>query len=426
MATEIASEALPGPGVVILGAGQAGYQAATALRNEGYGGAITLIGEEAHPPYQRPPLSKTYLAGGVEPSALYLGTNDLFERHRITLLTGERVTQIDRIRRLVSTAGGRDISYEHLILATGARNRALPVAGADLDGVISVRSLNDAQALQQRLGGAAGANDVVIIGGGFLGLELASTIAIPGRRISIVEGTSRIMSRAVSAAVSQALHRRHTDAGCIIHLDASLAEIRGTDGRASAVILADGRELAADLVVLCVGVVPNTDLAIHAGLAVDNGIKVGPDLATTDPCISAIGDCANFCLPDGHGRIRLETVQNATDQAHHVARRIVHRQHQPYWSLPCFWSNQAGSMLHIAGFAQGADDQLILGDVEAGRFSTLLFRQGLLVAVESLNSFADHRAAQKILGAGVALTLAQAGAEAFTLRAFAATIGAAR
>lgn len=419
------SVGLSEPGVVILGAGQAGYQAAIALRNEGYVHAITLIGEEAHPPYQRPPLSKTYLAGGIGPSALYLATDDIFERQHIARMSSQPAVRIDRDDHVVMTAGGHRVPYKQLILALGARNRTLPVPGTDLDGVVSLRSLDDAMALQARLSDSGSANEVVIIGGGFLGLELASTLAAPGRRISVVESGDRIMSRAISSPISQALHRRHAEAGCRLHMGTGLAEIRGINGKVDAVILSDGRELPADLVILCVGVLPNSELAMAAGLAVDNGIVVGSDLTTADPDIFAIGDCANVRQPDGDSCIRLETVQNATDQARHVARQIASGVSRPYWSLPCFWSHQAAATLHIAGLAQGAGQQVTIGDIGADRFSNLLFRDELLVAVESLNSFADHRAAQKILGSGTKLTIDQARSEGFTLRAFAQSIDAA-
>ncbi len=321
------------PVVAIIGAGQAGFQTASSLRQEGFAGRIVLIGDEAPLPYQRPPLSKSYLAGDSGLDELWLRPHAFYEKERIELLTGQRAVAIDRPGRRLRLDNGHEIVCDHMVLATGARFRPLPVPGAELDGVLPLRTLADADILRERL---AGLGEVVVVGAGFIGLEFAAVARAAGAAVHIVELTQQPMGRVVSAPTSTFYTGAHRGFGTTISLGTGVARIRGADGKANAVETSDGRVLPADLVLVCIGVLPNAELAAEAGLAVDNGIVVDELLATGAAEISAIGDCASFPTRfAGGGKVRLESVQNGVDQARAVAARIVGKP-APYNKVPWF------------------------------------------------------------------------------------------
>ena len=310
---------MPEPAVVIVGTGQAGFQVAASLRQEGFAGRIAMIGDEPVPPYQRPPLSKSYLAGESGLDELWLRPETFYAQHRIDLLAGETVTAIDRAGHRVRLASGGELVWDHLVLATGARFRPLAVPGAELDGVLPLRTLADADILRERLDRA---QEVVVVGAGFIGLEFASAAIARGAAVHIVEVTQQPMGRVVSATISKFFTDAHRRWGAQISLGSGVTRILGTGGRVTGIETTDGRHLPADLVLICIGVIPNAELARDAELAVDNGIVVDQHLATADPAILAIGDCANFPTPFAVGRVRLESVQNAVDQGRCVAAYI--------------------------------------------------------------------------------------------------------
>lgn len=406
------SMGLPGT-VVVVGAGQAGFQTAVSLREEGYQGRLVLLGDEPGLPYQRPPLSKAYLTGEADAGLVRLRPEQFYAGHRIELRTAEPAAAIDRAGRTVVLASGERLSYDHLVLATGAHNRSLPVLGSELDGVFQLRSLPEAEALRQRL---AGARRLVVVGAGFIGLEVAAVAARHGLEVTVIEAAARAMARAVSTPVSDAFQAAHERLGTRFVLGAAVVEIMGAGRQVTGVATADGRHFPADLVLVGIGVLPNTDLAAEAGLAIANGIVVNALLLTGDPAISAIGDCAAFpCRHAGGASTRLESVQNAVDQARCVAARLVGRA-TPYTSLPWFWSEQGPLKLQIAGLAAPQDRAVLRGDPAQGGFSVFRFREAELAAVESVNRPLDHILARKLLAGGGGLTPEQAADPGFDLK----------
>ncbi|MDS0132690.1 MULTISPECIES: FAD-dependent oxidoreductase [unclassified Amycolatopsis] len=376
--------------VLVVGAGQSGFQAVASLRDRGFAGRVVLVGDEPGVPYQRPPLSKAYLAGTAGLEQLHLRGEDFFAEKDIELVAG-RVAEIDRAAAKVRLEDGRELGYDFLVLATGARNRTLPVPGADLPGVLTLRTRDDADRLRASL---EQAEQVVVAGGGFIGLEFASHA---GRPVTIVELQDRLLNRVATPEISAYFADLHRTAGHTVLLGQGVAALHG-DSRVREVELTDGTRLPADLVVVAVGVVPYTALAEAAGLPVRNGVVVDAHLRTADEKIFAIGDCANFPCVQAGAETRLESVQNAVDQARCVAAAITGTE-EPYASLPWFWTDQAGAKLQIAGILAGADRTVVAGDPAGGKFSVLSFRDDVLIAVESVNKPADHIAARRLFTA---------------------------
>ncbi|MGW4061626.1 NAD(P)/FAD-dependent oxidoreductase [Amycolatopsis sp. NPDC004747] len=394
--------------VLVVGAGQSGFQAVASLRDRGFDGRVVLVGDEPGVPYQRPPLSKAYLAGTAGLEQLHLRDADFFAEKDIELVSG-RVAEIDRAAAKVRLEDGRELDYDFLVLATGARNRTLPVPGADLPGVLALRTRDDADRLRESL---EQAENVVVAGGGFIGLEFASHA---GRPVTIVEMQDRLLNRVATPEISAYFAGLHRNAGHTVLFGQGVAAMHG-DERVREVELTDGTRLPADLVVVAVGVVPETTLAEAAGLPVRNGVVVDAHLRTADEKIFAIGDCANFPCVQAGAETRLESVQNAVDQARCVAAAITGTA-EPYASLPWFWTDQAGAKLQIAGILSGADRTVVAGDRAAGKFSVLSFRDDVLVAVESVNRPADHIAARRLFAADPQPAYADLEASAFDLKA---------
>jgi len=396
-------------GVVIVGGGQAGLEAAAALRTQGYEGTVTLICEEPHAPYQRPPLSKDFLCGKQEAENLPLRALAFYEKHRIDLILGDPVTAIDRDAMQVHLAGGGSVSYAHLILAVGARNRPLPVEGAG--HALYLRTLDEAVTLRQRI---AEAHNVVVIGGGFIGLEVAAAARGFGKTVTVMEAAPRLMARAVSPLLSEFFLEVHREHGTEVVLNATVTSVQ-----ADGVISGSGRKIAAGVVVAGIGVVPNVDLARAAGLDVNHGIVVDEFLRTSDPSIFAIGDCADhpnvFAGALAGGRTRLESVQNAVDQAKCAARAILGNA-APYRDVPWFWTDQYDIRFQMVGLAAGHDESVVRGSIENRKFSVFYFKGGHLIAVDSVNRFGDHVAARKMLAARTPLTPAQAADETVDLK----------
>ena len=399
--------------VVIAGAGQAGYQCAASLRQEGFEGSITLVGDEPGLPYQRPPLSKAFLQGKLPATALRFRQAEFYDEKKITRVHG-RITAIDRAASSLSLADGSTLGWDHLVLALGSRNRVPSVPGIDLGGVFGLRSLADAEALAPRL---ISGQHVVVIGAGFIGLEFAAVAAAQRLSVQVLEMADRPMARAITPAMSALFAQAHAAAGVNIRYGQGLSSILGRDGQAVGVVTADGVSLDADFVVYGIGVLPNAELAAAAGLTVSNGVQVDAQLLTSDPAISAIGDVACFTSPWADSPIRLESVQNAVDQARCVAARLMGKP-AAYAALPWFWTDQGEMKLQMAGLSAGMDAQVLLGDEATRQMSVLCFRQGRLIAVESVNRAADHMASRKLLTRATRLTAEEAAAPGFDLKPY--------
>lgn len=400
------------PRIVILGAGQAGVQLADSLRREGHDGEIILVGEEAEPPYQRPPLSKTFLMDTFDAARLPLRPDAFYTERQIDLRTGTRAVAIDRTARRVRLSDGETLGYDRLVLATGTRVRTLPIPGIDGDRVFPLRTLEHARAIKAALTGAA---HVVVIGGGFIGLETASAARTMGKSVTVIEAMDRLMKRAVSAPVSSFFDGLHRDRGVDIVYQARVAGING-EGRFTEVELDDGRVFPADLVILGAGVIPNQEIAEEAGLACSNGVDVDDYAATSDPDIFAIGDVSFHPNALRGRRLRLESVQNATDQARALAKTLTGTP-TPYTAVPWFWSDQYDVKLQMAGLAEGFDTHVERRQPGADGFSIFYFCGGRLIAADSINAPADHMAVRRILAqAEPALTPDEAADPDFDLK----------
>lgn len=385
--------------VVIVGAGHGGFNLALALRQARYQGAITLIGDEPDLPYQRPPLSKAALAEGASTSSLWHRLPDFYAREAITLRMGTRVEAIDRAGHRIELAGGEHLPYDALVLATGARNRRLAVPGADKAGVVYLRTAQEAATLQSLL---ATARRLVVVGAGFIGLEVAAVARARGLDVTVVEREGRVLSRAVAPAMSALVEEVHHSLGTQFRFGATVREITG-DVAAAGVRLDDGTLLPADLVLIGIGVEPNVELAASAGLGFDCGVLVDERLGTQDPAIFAIGDCCAHPNAFAGRRLRVESVQNATDQARLVARRILGEAVPPYEAVPWFWSDQGPLKLQIAGLTERHDTAIVQRGETPGTGSVLCFRDGRFVGAESANRPSDHMAARQILARAMPL-----------------------
>ena len=398
--------------VLIVGAGHAGFQLASSLRQHGFAERIGVINDESHLPYQRPPLSKAYLKGAGGADTLMFRPDKFYREQNIELIA-DRAARIDRAARRLSLASGASLDYWHLVLATGARNRLLDLPNANLEDVRYLRILDESEALRQR---TASARHVVVIGAGFIGLEFAATARAKGLEVDVVELATRVMARAVTAEISDFFQERHTAAGIRIHLGVQATSIESDGTRVTGVSLSNGHHVAADLVVVGVGVLPNVELAAEAGLPVASGIIVNEQLLTSDPNISAIGDCALFASPRFGASLRLESVQNATDHARCVAARLT-GDAKTYDGLPWFWSDQGDDKLQIAGLTTGYDRVVVRGDRAQRSFSAFCYKAGQLVGVESINRGSDHVFGRRVLAMNRSIEPEQAADLSFDLKA---------
>ena len=386
------------------------------MRDNGYGEPVTVVSDEKRLPYQRPPLSKNFLQGKLESERLCLTTAEALASARIELIQGTRAVDIDRQSRRIGLTGGQTLPYAHLTLATGSRNRRL--RGGPVDGFCSLRDVEDAIDLRDRL---PSATNLIVIGAGFLGLEIASVATELGLPVDVVEMAPTPMTRGLTQPVAHALTARHRSRGVRFHFGRSVTKVEASAGKLSGVVLDDGTKLAGNLVVVSIGVVPNSDLAVGAGLEVADGIIVNGSLRTSDPAISAIGDCCAFHTRFADSLVRLESVQNAVDQGRFVAASIVQRA-QNYDALPWFWTTQAGVRVQMAGLATAQDEVLINGDPGTMAFSVFALRGDSLVAVHSMNRPADHLAARRILSRGRLPSRKLLGDPGFSLKTWAAEV----
>lgn len=402
-------------GIVIIGAGQAGVQTAEALRSSGYESSITMLGDEADGPYHRPPLSKAWLAGDMEAAQLVMRAPEMLARKHIELRTGVTVTGIDRAAKRVLLADGTTLAYSGLLLATGSTPRRLPLPGGDAAGVLALRSKSDANAMAERMALCIGKNlPVVVIGGGFIGLEVAATARKKGLAVTVLEAAPRLLGRVLAPKLSDWYAELHRSHGVNLVFDARIAALNvGADGAVTGVQMADGTVHPAGLVVVGIGVNANDQLAQAAGLECDRGIVVDGCGRTSDPAIVAAGDCTARRLPDG-SLLRLESVQNATEQGKSAAAALL-GQDRPFTATPWFWSDQYDKKLQMAGLSTGADQWAVRGDMAANSFSVYHFKGEQLLAVDSVNAAKEHLQARKLLDAGVSPTLAQAADTGFDL-----------
>lgn len=405
-------------GVVIVGGGQAGLQVAITLRQSGFGSALAIIAEEDRLPYQRPPLSKAYIKEDEDFDRLVLRPESFYADQRIDLRLGTRVTAIDREASSVTLSAGVPLPFDQLVIATGARNRELTLSGASLPGTFMLRSAADAERLRAAL---RSARRVVVVGGGFIGLEVAATARLQGADVTVLEASDRLMGRVVSPAVSAFFLAAHRAMGTNVVLGCAVRSITGTD-QVTGVETEAGHH-PADLVLLAVGVAPNAELAEAAGLAVDRGVRVDRFMTTTDPRIFAVGDCAVFESRHAEGPVRLESVQNAVDQAKCVAARIMGGT-TPYDGVPWFWSDQGSFKLQIVGLTQGADHVHAVGSPEEGRLVAYCFKGDRLLGIETVNRPGEHMAGRKVLAADFRIARAEVERHDFDLRAHLATLAA--
>ena len=379
--------------IVIVGAGQAGVQAVASLRAEGFSGAITMVGDEPFAPYQRPPLSKAYLLGTFERGRLFLKPDAFYRESACELILGAGVRAIDRAAKTVLLTGGRTLAYDLLLLATGTRVRPIRCPGADLAGIHYLRGIADVDRLRPAL---MKGKRLAIVGGGYIGLEVAAVAAKNGVDVTVFEALSRVMARAVSRPVSAFFDQVHRAAGVKLLLNTGVQAFEGSGQLES--VKAEGKSFSADLALVGIGVIPNMEIARNAGLPCEDGIVVDENCATADPAIFAAGDCTWHVGREGIP-LRLESVQNAIDQAKHAAYAMVGRP-RPYREVPWFWSDQYDLKLQIAGLARDSDRIVLRGDPAARKFAVFHLREGAVAAVEAVNAPPEYLVGRKLIAEG--------------------------
>lgn len=380
--------------IVVIGGGQAGSSLVAKLRSLGFDGQITLVGEEPVPPYQRPPLSKKYLLGEMDVDRLYLRPASFYADKDIDLRLGQRVEAIDPAAKTVTLEGGEVLEYDQLALTTGSTPRRLPASiGGDLEGVHLVRDLKDADLMAPRF---SGEGRVLIVGGGYIGLEAAAVAAKKGLKVTLVEMADRILQRVAAPETSEYFRELHRSHGVDIREGVGLDRVLGEDGHVTGARLTDGTELELDFVVVGVGIAPACELAEAAGIEIENGIRTDELGRTSDPSIWAAGDCASF--PHGQGRIRLESVGNAIDQAEIVAENMLGAE-KPYLAAPWFWSDQYDCKLQIAGLSHGYD-HIVTRRGEGGQVSFWYYRGDQLIALDAMNDPRSYMVGKRLIEAG--------------------------
>ena len=384
--------------VVIVGTGHGGAQAAIALRQRGHEEAIIMVGRDAAPPYERPPLSKEYLAGDKSFERIMIRPEKFWAEKNIELRLGSGVSEIDWTRHTVTLSDGSTISYRKLIWAGGGDVRRLSIPGANLKGVFYVRDKRDADAM--RAAYDAGARRVVVIGGGYIGLEAAAVLRKLGCEVTVLETQERVLARVAGEELSRFFEDEHRRQGVDIRLAQEVSEIVGEDGNVRGVKLGDGGIIDCDMVVVGIDIVPAVAPLIAAGAAGSNGVDVDVFCRTTLDDIYAIGDCAAHANPFADSAvIRLESVQNANDMANTVARAIMGDK-EPYHALPWFWSNQYDLKLQTAGLNIGYDDTVLRGDPATRKFSVVYLREGVPIAFDCVNAMKDYVQGRKMLENG--------------------------
>ena len=389
--------------VVIVGAGHGGAQVAVMLRTQKFEGSIAIIGDESELPYERPPLSKEYFAGEKEFERIQLRPAKYWDEREVTMLLGKRVVSVDPAGHTVTTDGGATIGYGKLVWATGGSPRMLPIPGGDLPGVQGVRTKADADAMKAASETAA---QIVVIGGGYIGLEAAAVLNKAGKKVVLLEALDRVLARVAGAELSRFYEKEHRDHGVDLRLGVCVDAIEG-DTHVTGVRLADGEVIPADLVIVGIGIVPAVEPLIAAGAegaSGSGGVLVDRLCKTSLPDIYAIGDCAAHVNDFAEGRtIRLESVQNANDQANVVAKGIVGDE-APYHAIPWFWSNQYDLKLQTAGLSTGHDQAVLRGDPATRSFSIVYLKAGKVIALDCVNATKDYVQGRMIVTAGLHAT----------------------
>ena len=380
--------------VVIVGAGHGGAQAAIALRQRGFMGSLAIIGEEAELPYERPPLSKEYLAGDKPFERLLIRQPSFWAERDVAVLNGRRVVAVDPMARTVGTADGETIGYATLVWAAGGHARRLSWSGHDLVGVHSVRSRADVDRI---IGELETTTRVCVIGGGYIGLEAAAVLAKLGRHVTVLEAQDRVLGRVAGVALSRFYEAEHRAHGVDVRLGAMVECIEAREGRAAGVRLADGELVPCEMVIVGIGIVPAVEPLIAAGAGGGNGVAVDAHCRTTLPDVYAIGDCALHANAFADGLpIRLESVQNANDMATVVARAII-GDPALYDAVPWFWSNQYDLKLQTVGLSVGYDQQIVRGDPATRSFSVVYLRDGRVAALDCVNAVKDYVQAKALV-----------------------------
>jgi len=378
--------------IVIVGAGHAAGQAAASLRQDGYDGEIVIIGDEPHIPYQRPPLSKQYMSGEHGIERVYLRPQKFYEDKNIVLKIGVRVESIDTAARQVTTSDGETIDYEYLLLSTGGRVRQLPVPGADLEGIYYLRTITDVDAIRAEL---TPGRTLVIVGAGYIGLEVASVAVEHGLTVHVLEMESRVLQRVTTPEMSEYYHKLHSSRGVQIHTSTTVTGFEG-DGRVSRVLCGD-QTIDADIVIIGIGIIPNVEIAQAAGIECSNGIVVDDHCRTSDPYVYAAGDCTNHPNPLLDRRLRLESVPNAMEQARVAAANICGGD-KVYASIPWFWSDQYELKLQMVGFSSDGDTQVVRGDMDKNQFAVFYLKDGKVVAADAVNSPKEFMICKQLIG----------------------------
>lgn len=386
--------------ILIVGAGHAGAQAAIGLRQRGFSGTITLVGEEPDLPYERPPLSKDYLAGAKSFERLLLRPESFWAERDIALQTGRRVEAVDAARNFVATSDGSRMSYGKLVWAAGGAARRLACKGSDLQGVHSVRTRSDVDAIRSELGQA---RRVVIAGGGYVGLETAAVLVKLGKSVTVVEAQERVLARVAGVAISRFYETEHRRRGVDLRLGTSVERLEGENGRVTSIRCADGLVIPCDLLLVGIGIDPAIAPLLAAGAEGGNGVVVDEYCRTSLPDIFAIGDCAAHVNRFAGGAvIRLESVQNANDQAMTVAKLLTGCP-EPYDSVPWFWSNQFELRLQTVGLSAGYDTEVVRGDPATGSFSVIYLRNGAVIALDCVNAARDFVQGRAFVTGGTAV-----------------------
>ncbi|MHA4836457.1 NAD(P)/FAD-dependent oxidoreductase [Sphingopyxis sp. MSC1_008] len=389
--------------VVIVGAGHGGAQVAIMLRTQKFEGSIAIIGDEPELPYERPPLSKEYFAGDKEFERIQLRPAKYWDEREIAMLLGKRVVSVDPVAHNVVTEDGATIGYDKLVWATGGSPRMLPLPGGDLPGVQGVRTRADADAMKAA---SETADQIVVIGGGYIGLEAAAVLRKAGKKVVLLEALDRVLARVAGTELSRFYEREHREHGVDLRLGACVDAIEG-EGHVTGVRLSDGEVIPADLVIVGIGIVPAVAPLIAAGAEGGNGVLVDRFCKTSLPDIYAIGDCAAHANDFAEGVvIRLESVQNANDQANVVAKGIVGDE-APYHAIPWFWSNQYDLKLQTAGLSTGHDRAVLRGDPRTRSFSVVYLKAGRVIAIDCVNATKDYVQGRMIVTAGLLATAEQ-------------------
>jgi 3-phenylpropionate/trans-cinnamate dioxygenase ferredoxin reductase subunit len=392
--------------VVIVGAGHGGAQVAVMLRTQKFEGTIAIIGDEPELPYERPPLSKEYFAGEKEFERIQLRPAKYWDEREVTMLLGKRVVSVDPAAHSVTTDGGEAIGYGKLVWATGGSPRMLPIPGGDLPGVQGVRTRADADAMKAA---SETAKQIVVIGGGYIGLEAAAVLTKAGKKVVLLEALDRVLARVAGEDLSRFYEKEHRDHGVDLRLGVCVDAIEGED-HVTGVRLSDGEVIPADLVIVGIGIVPAVEPLIAAGAegaGGSGGVLVDRHCKTSLPDVYAIGDCAAHVNEFAEGAtIRLESVQNANDQANVVAKGIVGDE-APYHAIPWFWSNQYDLKLQTAGLSTGHDQTVVRGDIASRSFSIVYLKAGRVIALDCVNATKDYVQGRMIVTAGLVATAEQ-------------------